>query len=801
MPLRYTKRILDHLAHSNYEPAPAEDIARDMRIPEEDEQSFAEAIKLLVKEKKLLVGKDNRIQLPQFGEEVTGELRLNRRGFGFVRTDQLYAEGDLFIPPGDTLDAISGDRVRAHVVRSGRSGGKREGRVSGRIVEVLERGRDAFVGVLMQQGTQWIMQPDGKLLRDAVIIRDPHAKNAKAGDKIVIELVHYPEGAYLAEGVITKVLGESGRPDIETQAVIIAHGLHTEFTENVMNEARAATRRFDTNPDEFKIGREDLTNDLIFTIDPPDAKDFDDAISIDYDEERDQWTLGVHIADVSEFVKQGGALDSEARDRGNSAYLPRLVLPMLPETLSNGVCSLQEQVDRLTKSAFITFDGKGKVIAQRYASTIIRSQRRLTYIEAQGIIDGDLETAAKHARTEPVYSDELIQKLRLSNRLAKILEQRRMRDGMIVLNLPEVDLVFDDDGHVVDAVPEDNAYTHKLIEMFMVEANEAVARMFSSLNIPVLRRVHPEPVHGDIEELQMYARAAKWKLPDEPTRRDLQALLDATRHTPAARAVHYAVLRTLSKAAYSPALIGHFALASEHYLHFTSPIRRYPDLTAHRALAAVLKRTDNGRKMPKGPQRKTFARGVMKDERALDESALVDLGIHCSKTEVAAEHAERELRNFLVMQFLLENHIGAEFPGVVTGITGGGVFVSIEKFLVEGMVKTQDLPQSGDRSDRWRVNEATGKLQAQRSGAMIGIGDIVTVQIANIILGSRQLDLLITKLPAQMDQPEHPLGERKRSSKYHDERGGGKGDKRRKTKSSKGERGGSTSKKKKKKRK
>lgn len=768
MPLRYTKRILDHLAHANYEPEPADAIADDMNIPEEDRGAFHEAVSMLVEEKKLLIGKDKRVQLPEFGDEVVGELRLNRRGFGFVRPDTPFTEGDLFIPPGDTRDAISGDRVRARVVKTSRrsGGGKREGRIFGRIIEVLDRGNDAFVGVLVKQGTQWLMQPDGKLLRDAVIIRDPHAKNAKAGDKIVVELVHYPEGDYLAEGVITKVLGEAGRPDIETEAVIIAHGLHTDFGDNEMNEARAATRRFDTEPDELMAGREDLRQRFIFTIDPPDAKDFDDAISIEYDERRDQWELGVHIADVSEFVQHDGALDKEARERGNSVYLPRLVLPMLPEMLSNGVCSLQEQVDRLTKSAFITFDGSGKVIAQRYASTVIKSQKRLTYLEAQAIIDGDLEEAAKHARTEPEYPIKLREKLHLSDRLAKILEARRLKDGMIVLALPEVELIFDDDGHVTDAEPEDNAYTHKIIEMFMVEANEAVARLFSNLNIPVLRRVHPEPVHGDIEELQMYARAAKWKLPDEPSRRDLQALLEATRHTPAARAVHFAVLRTLSKAEYSPALIGHFALASEHYLHFTSPIRRYPDLTAHRALAAVLERSENGQNIPKGAPKKTFARKVMKDKRVHDESELVDLGAHCSTTEVEAEAAERELRDFLVMQFLQEKHIGGEFPGVVTGITGGGVFVSIEKFLVEGMVKTADLPQSSDRPDRWRINDATGRLQAARSGASIGIGDIVTVQIAAVMLASRQLDLLMTKLPAP---PAH-LEEENRGPKSRHER-------------------------------
>ena len=318
---------------------------------------------------------------------------------------------------------------------------------------------------------------------------------------------------------------------------------------------------------------------------------------------------------------------------------------------------------------------------------------------------------------------------------------------MIVLNLPDVELVFDDQGHVIDAVPEDDAYTHKIIEMFMVEANEALARAFDALTIAILRRIHPDPVPGDIEELRMYALAASIDLPAKPTRKDLQRLLDATRDTPASRAIHFAVLRTLTKATYSPAIIGHFALASDHYAHFTSPIRRYPDLTLHRALSAYLDATNNGKKVPGGKKWRALSQTIFDDDRVLDEGELIELGKHCSDTEVEATAAERELRDFLVMQFLYENHLGDEFPGVITGIISSGVFVSIEQYLVEGMVRMTDMPQAKGRADRWELNERTGRLVAQRSGNTLGIGDIVTVLIQAIDLGSRHLDLAITKLP------------------------------------------------------
>ncbi|UCD76501.1 MAG: VacB/RNase II family 3'-5' exoribonuclease [Phycisphaerales bacterium] len=755
MPLRYTHRILEHLAHSGYRPGSSAQVARDMRVEPDEREAFEEAIRRLAGESKVVIDEAGVLRLPRFGEEVIGRFRLNARGFGFVQPETPYVEGDLFVPRGNVRDAISGDLVRAQVIRQSWRAKPRAGRSEciGRIVEVIDRGQDNFVGVLMQRGGNWFVAPDGRSLHDPVLIRDPHAKNAREGDKVVIELLHYPEEDYHAEGVITKVLGVAGEPDVETQAVITAHGLRTEFPDAAVDRARAAAGEFEQESRGPWPDREDLTETFIFTIDPPDAKDFDDAISIAYDESGGEWTLGIHIADVSHFVTPGSPLDEEGRERGNSVYLPRLVIPMLPEVLSNGVCSLQEDVPRFAKSAFINFDEKGRVLTQRFASTVIESSKRLTYLEAQALIDGDMNEARKHAATEPHYSEQLIETLRLSDRLARILRKRRHRDGMIVLNLPDVELVFDDDGHVVDAVPEDDAFTHTIIEMFMVEANEAVARCFEDLGVPIIRRIHPDPVHGDLAELQMYALAAHLSVPDQPTRFDLQRLLEATRDTPAGRALHFAVLRTLTKATYSPAMIGHFALASDHYAHFTSPIRRYPDLILHRALQAYLDATDNGRNIPGGRKRRELGKRVLDDNRTPDEAELVVLGKHCTDTENEAEEAERELRDFLVMQFLQEHHLGDEFPGVITGVTSGGVFVSIERFLVEGLVRGQDMPQSKGRPDRWDVNEASGRLTAQRSGASLGIGDIVTVKILQVDLASRHLDLTITQFPQRPPAP------------------------------------------------
>ena len=772
MPLRFTARVLEHLAHGNYQPSTIGAIARDLRVESDERDAFDESIRLLREEKKIEVDQGGLVHLPNFPDEVTGRFRLNERGFGFVIPDQRFRDGDLFVPPGETGGAVSRDRVRAEVVRGGRGrgGGGRSGFV-GRIIEVIERGQDHFVGTLFKDGANWFVEPDGRSIHDPVLIRDPHAKNAKEGSKVVIDLVHYPDQRYLAEGVIVKVLGEAGRPDVETAAVIEAHGLRTEFDDAIIDEARKVSKAFDKEAEGPWKNREDLTEQFIFTIDPPDAKDFDDAISLEYDAKADEYTLGVHIADVSHFVRPDSELDKEAKLRGTSVYLPRLVIPMLPEVLSNGVCSLQEGVNRFAKSAFITLDGKGRVISQRVASTVIRSAKRLTYLEAQALIDGDQKEARKHTRTDANYTDALVEKLKLSNKLARIIEKRRHKYGMIVLNLPEVELVFDDDGHVIDAVPEDNAYTHKIIEMFMVEANEALARLFEDLHVPILRRIHPDPTHGDMAELQMYAMAAKQRISEEPDRFDLQRLLDATRGTSAVRAIHFAVLRTLAKASYSPALIGHFALASEHYAHFTSPIRRYPDLTLHRAVEAYIELTDNGRNVPGGKKRKDLTQRLLADDRIPNEGELIELGRHCSEAEVEATFAERELREFLVMQFLKEHHLGSEFPGVITGVANRGVYISIEQFLVEGMIAMKDMPQSGGKPDRWQVNESIGRIYASRSGQALAVGDIVTVQIAAVDLSSRHLDLLITKFPERSRAHDLPQDEDIKHGKRK-ERGG-----------------------------
>ncbi|CAG1010480.1 Ribonuclease R [Phycisphaerales bacterium] len=774
---RFQRRVLDHLKHETYTPRRLPELADDLGIAREDREEFIRAVRALEEGGKVEFSDSGYVSLPSLaghGGEVVGRFRKNLRGFGFITPSEAVKERSVFVPAEDVGDALTGDTVRAKIARDRRSP-TGEGFV-GTIVEIVERHRSSYTGTLTRRGQQWLVMPDGRQITTPIVVADATSKNAREGDKVVVELTLWPEDNMLAEGVITRVLGDAGSPDVETQAVIAAYDLPGEFPEACVEQAREAAARYEREIAEYKAkgpaalpDRLDLTDDFIITIDPPDAKDYDDAISIKRTDsiEGGGWELAVHIADVAHFIPRGGPLDEEARDRANSCYLPRHVIPMLPEILSNGICSLQEGVYRYCKSAFMTYNSRGEIRGEGVAQTLIKSAKRLTYLEAQALIDGNPDEARKHAKTKPEYSDQLIDTLREMNRCAKAIQARRDRAGMIVLDLPECVLIYDDNGHVVDAEREDDAFTHKLIEMFMVEANEVLARLFENVNVPLLRRIHPDPVPGDVEGMRKVAMVAGFKIPKNPTRQELQGLLKATHGTPAARAVHLAVLRTLSKAEYSPALIGHFALASEAYAHFTSPIRRYADLTVHRALAEYLERTENGRKRPRGEKEQKELGHELRDSRnCLGEEELAEIGRHATQREMNAEAAENELRSFLVLQ-LLSKHIGESYKGVVTGVNPRGVFVQLDKYLADGFIKAEDLPGDVTRENLtpfWKIDARTGALMDTRSGRSFNFGDLVTVRIANVDLAKRQMDLVIDDSAsraggkAKKPPPEKPGG-------------------------------------------
>jgi len=743
-------RILTHLESPAYRPERPRKLAADLELTEDDHYgAFRDALRELMHEGRVVLGARGAVLLPSnrtSPNEFTGSYRHNKRGFGFVVPQDPTAHEDLFVPEGQNLGAITGDIVRAQITSQGHKDGKII--YSGRVTEIIQRTQKRFVGSLQKVSGEWMVLPDGNTLTAAILTPDAASRHIRAGTKVVVELTTYPDGGQPPQGVITEVLGEAGAKDVDLNALIVQYNLPGEFPPEVLAQARQAIDDFD--PEEERKHRLDLTDQMICTIDPDDAKDYDDAISL-RQLANGNWELGVHIADVSYFVPAGTPLDEEAVKRGNSCYFPGKVIPMLPEMLSNGVCSLQADVPRLCKSAFITLDSNARPSSAKFANTVIKSRKRLRYKEAQAILDG--ATVIPHPdgdKTINDYEPEVVKLLHEMNDLAKRIQKRRLDDGQLTLDLPETELVLDEDGKIIDAVPEDTSFTHTLIEMSMVEANEAVARLLNSVGVPFLRRTHPEPEVQGAERLRTFVQVAGYKLPKQLDRKAVQQLLASVKGKPEAFAINLAVLKSLTRAEYSPKPIGHYALASEHYGHFTSPIRRYADLTIHRLLDAYF------------AARETTARKdiSLADMPTYDD--LVKLGKAISYTERRAEDAERELRQVKLLA-LMETKIGEEFPGVITGITNFGIFVQLQTYLVDGLIRYQDL-----MDDWWDVDERGGFIRGQRTGRKIGIGDVVTARIVKVDSARRELDLAITQIVSKAGHPEKvakPTGKGGRSLK------------------------------------
>ncbi len=760
-------QILAHLKSAKYRPQKERGLARELELHgEEKYPDFKDALRDLMHAGRVVLGARGAVMLPEEKSAsglITGTYRHNKRGFGFVVPTDPSGHADLFIPEGSNCGAITGDIVRAKIVNRDLRDGKEM--FSGRITEVVQRTQKKFVGTLAKQHGQWLVLPDGNALTEPILAPDAASRHLKVGTKVVIELTTYPgESDERPAGVITEVLGEAGEKDVDLKSVIVQFNLPGPFSEEVKDQARAAIDSFD--PEVERTRRLDLTDQMICTIDPDDAKDYDDAISLRR-LDNGNWELGVHIADVSFFVPQGTALDLEARERGNSCYFPGYVIPMLPEILSNGVCSLQENVPRLCKSAFITYDEDARPIGTKFANTIIRSAKRLRYREAQAILDGaEIIPHPQRDRKLSDYDPAVVGLLHQMNDLSRRLQKRRQDAGQIVLDLPETELVLDEQGKVIDAVAEDQSFTHTLIEMFMVEANEAVARLLDSLQVPFLRRTHPEPAADSSAKLRHFIQIAGFRMGKDIDRKAIQALLASVKGKPESFTINLAVLKSLTRAEYSPQIVGHYALASEHYGHFTSPIRRYADLTIHRLLDAYFA----AREKPEhsgGKHRRSKI--TLDDMPTYDE--LVELGKHLSFTERRGDDAERELRQVKLLE-LLKNHVGEEFPGVVTSITNFGLFIQLQTYLIDGLIRYENL-----LGEWWDVDDRAGVVRGKRTGKKIGIGDQVKVIIAKVDPARRELDLSISQLLGKAGHPDpsvKPTGKprKKGKSQKHEHRGG-----------------------------
>lgn len=635
-------------------------------------------------------------------EMVVGIFRRSRQGYGFVRplnSPPGERSADIRIPAATAADAANGDTVQVRLTQAYQGG--RPGR-SGEITEVLERQTTRFVGTAFETSGQCWVQIDGTQFSRPVWIGDPGAKAVHSDSKVVVELTRFPSLLREGEGVIVEVLGAAGAAGVDTRMVIAEFGLPGPFPEVVLADARRQAAAFS---DDIPKNRRDLTGEVVVTIDPVDARDFDDAISLKQLEGgRGHWLLGVHIADVSHFVRPGSPLDQEALARGTSVYLPDQVIPMLPEIVSNNLASLQPDHIRFARTCWIEFSAEGIPVHSSVEQTAIKSRRRFTYEEVDQFL-ADAQT------TDVEMTGDVRSLLGRMRDLARILRRRRIEHGALELTMPEVKIDLDGAGRVNGAHVVKHTESHQIIEEFMLAANEAVAHMLAEAEAGFLRRVHSSPDLRKLRQLTEFVTELGFEVDSLESRFELQRLLSKVQGQPEEHAVNYAVLRSLSRAVYGPQQEGHYALASDCYCHFTSPIRRYPDLTVHRALDLL----------------------AVGRRPALE--GLGQLGEQCSELERRAEAAERELVKLKLLHFL-SDRVGSELDGVVTGVQRFGLFVQGIELPAEGLVAVNDLPD-----DRYRYDRASHTLSGHRPGNAFRLGDRIRVRVLKVDLDQRTLEL------------------------------------------------------------
>jgi len=699
----YEKLLLDTITAEGYQPITLKAIVKRLRVDSDDYPEARAAAKSLIRSGQIELGRNKTLRKLDAKGALVGTFRRTSKGFGFVRTSKESERSkDIYIAADDTLDASTGDTVTVKITKRPHSPGMN---VQGRIIRVVERASGLFVGTYFEDGGAGYVKIDGTTFQAPLYVGDPGAKGAKPNDKVSVEIARYPTPDLEGEGVITEILGERGQPGVDTLTVIRAHGIPDTFDDETLDEARWQARHFS----ETEIaGRLDLREELIVTIDPASARDFDDAISLSRDEKKGFWTLGVHIADVSHFVRPNTALDRTARTRGTSVYLPDRVIPMLPEVISNSLASLQAGHPRYTMSVFMEFDSNGVRTDARFARSIIHVKQRFSYEQAYGLMmNPDAVDEGVAPGTRAMLSRML--------ELAMVLRKRRFARGALELNMPEVQVELGDAGQVTGAHLTSDDESHQVIEEFMLAANEAVAEFLSERHVGFLRRGHADPDPIKLKKFADFARSLGFTLDLPQSRFELQRVLNEAADRPERHAVHFGLLRSLKQANYTPEPGGHYALASDDYCHFTSPIRRYPDLQVHRQLGAIL----DG----KSPRN--------------DPDELVALAEHCTRTERRAEAAEREIIKIKLLTHL-ESKIGEAFHAVVVSVEDFGFFAQLVEFPVEGLVHVTSLSD-----DFYYLEESTHTLIGRRSGRRFRLGDRIAVRVARVDLDRRELDLVL----------------------------------------------------------
>ncbi|WP_407066788.1 ribonuclease R [Extensimonas sp. H3M7-6] len=677
----------------------------------------------------------------RLSDEIVGTVQGHRDGHGFVIRDD--GEPDIYLPPNEMRAVLHKDRVRVRIARH-----DRRGRPEGHVVEIIERPPQPIIGRLLQESGVWLVAPEDKRYGQDILIPKGATGSAKPGQVVVVQLTEPPALFGQPVGRVSEVLGEVDDPGMEIEIAVRKYGVPHVFSAECLAETKALPDKVRAQD---KRARVDLTDVPLVTIDGEDARDFDDAV---YAEPArvgrgKGWRLLVAIADVSHYVKTGSAIDTDAYERATSVYFPRRVIPMLPEKLSNGLCSLNPQVERLCMVCDMLVTARGEVHAYQFYPAVMRSHARFTYTEVAAILANTRgPEAAKYA--------ERVQDLLHLHDVYRALLQARQARGAVDFETTETQIVCDENGRIEKIVPRTRNEAHRLIEEAMLAANECSADFIAQGGHASLFRVHEGPTPEKLEVLRNYlkAMAVGMAVSENPRPAEFQAIAEATKARPDAQQIHTMLLRSMQQAIYTPYNSGHFGLAFEAYTHFTSPIRRYPDLLVHRVIKAIL--AGKKYRLPALPTpgeaqfklaKRLAGRAASGAREQAEAPVRVDpellaweaAGLHCSANERRADEASRDVEAWLKCKYMRE-HLGEEFSGVVSAVTGFGIFVTLDALYVEGLVHITELG-----GEYFRFDEARQELRGERTGIRYGIGTRLRVQVSRVDLDGRRIDFRLVR--------------------------------------------------------
>lgn len=722
------KVICDLVNDPVYVPMKEKELAVFLQVAKEDKEEFRVVLQELLAEGRLMLTVKGKY-MKSNGRVLTGTFISNSRGFGFVEVEG--REEDLFIPEDKTGGAFHKDIVEAALLPAG--AGKRQ---EAQVLKVIARGMTQVVGTYERTRDNYgFVVPDNTKLSQDIFVPKERSRGAMSGHKVVVEITDYGTNKRSPEGKVVEILGHINDPGVDIMSIVRGYELPVEFSEKIMNQTERVSQEVS---EADRAGRRDLRDVTMVTIDGEDAKDLDDAVSVSFDGEK--YHLGVHIADVTNYVQENSALDREALKRGTSVYLVDRVIPMLPHALSNGICSLNEGVDRLALSCLMTVNRQGEITDYEICESVINVNKRMSYTVVKELLEG----GASENGTEPETKEEnpgalsgksldlsqyeeLLPMFREMETLAAILREKRRKRGSIDFDFPECKIYLDKEGHPIDIRPYERNVATDIIEDFMLAANETVAQHFYWLELPFVYRVHDVPDADRIQKLSAFinnfgyymkavGRAGAKASSEEIHPKEIQKLLAKIAGTPEEAMISRLALRSMKQAKYSVECSGHFGLACPYYCHFTSPIRRYPDLQIHRIIKEQL-------------------RGRLNEERVAHyREILPEVAKHSSETERRADEAERETDKLKKAEYM-EERIGESFDGVVSGITGWGIYVELPN-TVEGLVHVSKLP-----GDYYYYNEKTYEMTGEATGRTFKLGMPVRVRIDGCDRFTRTIDM------------------------------------------------------------